>query len=207
MATPPLSNSEPFPPPITTTSTTTATAPTSSPTNASESAPNHSQGKPASSPTFSNRLRRVSQSFGTSDIPEGFSAATGGIASTIISSRQAAPVSAPTTASSNQTAQAATNNAVQSVSSNAEADKSTSENNATAPFANGYHFPPSHGAGHSTKLGLIAFWKYFTTPVGFLVTIYGLNIVAWGGMLFLLLCNACKCSYPRADPAVKRLLC
>jgi hypothetical protein len=43
---------------------------------------------------------------------------------------------------------------------------------------------------------LIAFWKYFTTPVGFLVTIYGLNIVAWGGMLFLLLCNACR--YPQS---------
>jgi len=26
----------------------------------------------------------------------------------------------------------------------------------------------------------------------FVVTIYGLNVVAWGGMLFLLLCNACK---------------
>ncbi|KAF2424409.1 hypothetical protein EJ08DRAFT_639341 [Tothia fuscella] len=39
-------------------------------------------------------------------------------------------------------------------------------------------------------IGLIAFWKWFTTPLGFCITIYGLNVVAWGGMLFLLLCNA-----------------
>jgi hypothetical protein len=32
--------------------------------------------------------------------------------------------------------------------------------------------------------------------VGFVSTIYGLNIVAWGGMLFLLMCNACKMPYP-----------
>jgi len=42
------------------------------------------------------------------------------------------------------------------------------------------------------KLGSISFWHYFMTPLGFVVTIYGLNVVAWGGMLFLLLCNACK---------------
>jgi hypothetical protein len=28
------------------------------------------------------------------------------------------------------------------------------------------------------------------TPLGFAIFIYGLNVVAWGGMLFLLLCNA-----------------
>ncbi|KAI5804448.1 hypothetical protein EDC01DRAFT_627302 [Geopyxis carbonaria] len=41
-----------------------------------------------------------------------------------------------------------------------------------------------------TKTGLAAFWKWFTTPFGFVLTIYMLNVVAWGGMLFLLLCNA-----------------
>lgn len=172
---------EPFPPPV-----DTAAAPRTPP--ADTSSPVSSQNKSASSPTIGNRLRRVSQSFGTSDIPEGFSAATGGIASTIFS-RQAAPKSASTTASSNDTSQP--NAGLQTVLSSGA--KSTKENKATAPFANGYHFPPAHSAGHSTKLGLIAFWKYFTTPVGFIVTIYGLNIVAWGGMLFLLLCNACKC--------------
>jgi len=64
---------------------------------------------------------------------------------------------------------------------------------AVAPFANGYHFPPKHSFGQSMKLGCIAFWNYFLTPLGFVITIYGLNVVAWGGMLFLLLCNACEC--------------
>ncbi|KAL2831583.1 hypothetical protein BJY01DRAFT_240086 [Aspergillus pseudoustus] len=35
-----------------------------------------------------------------------------------------------------------------------------------------------------------AFTRWALTPLGFLITIYGLNIIAWGGMLFLLLCNA-----------------
>jgi hypothetical protein len=60
----------------------------------------------------------------------------------------------------------------------------------TEPFDNGYHFPPSYSALESTKYGLIAFWHYFLTPLGFFVVIYGLNVVAWGGMLFLLLCDA-----------------
>lgn len=64
-----------------------------------------------------------------------------------------------------------------------------------------------------TQSGLHAFWNWFITPMvcppppyfslsifylspranpdqGFLLTIYMLNIVGWGGMLFLLLCNA-----------------
>ena len=42
----------------------------------------------------------------------------------------------------------------------------------------------------SFAIGLKAFWRWFLTPLGFLVTVYALNVVAWGGMLFLLLCNA-----------------
>ena len=57
-------------------------------------------------------------------------------------------------------------------------------------FDNGYQFPPKHSWKESTAIGLKAFWKFFCTPLGFLVTIYGLNVVAWGGLLFLLLCNA-----------------
>ncbi|CAK7200361.1 hypothetical protein SEUCBS139899_003056 [Sporothrix eucalyptigena] len=57
-------------------------------------------------------------------------------------------------------------------------------------YDNGYHFPPRYTKSESFRHGAIAFWHYFTTPVGFLVVLYGLNIVAWGGMLFLLLCNA-----------------
>lgn len=42
----------------------------------------------------------------------------------------------------------------------------------------------------STAIALKAFWKWFLTPFGFFLTLYSLNVVAWGGMLFLLLCNA-----------------
>jgi hypothetical protein len=41
-----------------------------------------------------------------------------------------------------------------------------------------------------TANGLIAFWAWLQTPLGFLTLIYGLNIIAWGGMLFLLICKA-----------------
>lgn len=60
----------------------------------------------------------------------------------------------------------------------------------TAPFDNGYHFPPSHGFWASFKLGAVAFGKFAITPLGFLVVIYGLLVVAFGGQIFLLLCNA-----------------
>ncbi|CAK7224719.1 hypothetical protein SBRCBS47491_005645 [Sporothrix bragantina] len=57
-------------------------------------------------------------------------------------------------------------------------------------YDNGYHFPPKYSTGESFRHASVAFWHYFTTPVGFFVVLYGCNIVAWGGMLFLLLCNA-----------------
>ena len=60
----------------------------------------------------------------------------------------------------------------------------------TTPFDNGYQFPPKHSWGEATGIFMKAAWKFVITPIGFLVTIYGLNVVAWGGMLFLLLCNA-----------------
>jgi hypothetical protein len=42
----------------------------------------------------------------------------------------------------------------------------------TRPFDNGYQFPPRHTWIESTAIFLTAFWKFFITPVGFLVTIY-----------------------------------
>ncbi|KAK6335675.1 hypothetical protein TWF696_002441 [Orbilia brochopaga] len=42
----------------------------------------------------------------------------------------------------------------------------------------------------ATKKFLGAFWRWFLTPMGFLITLYFLLVVAWGGMIFLLLCNA-----------------
>ncbi|KAL8737380.1 MAG: hypothetical protein Q9181_001755 [Wetmoreana brouardii] len=54
-------------------------------------------------------------------------------------------------------------------------------------YPNGYKFPPKHTWGESTLIGLKGFWKFTLTPLGFLIVLYGLNVVAWGGMLFLLL--------------------
>jgi hypothetical protein len=59
-----------------------------------------------------------------------------------------------------------------------------------ALYLNGYQFPPKHTKKQATNIFLIGFWKFFITPFGFIVTIYGLNVVAWGGMLFLILCRA-----------------
>lgn len=53
-----------------------------------------------------------------------------------------------------------------------------------------YTPPPKLPWTLSFRIGAISFWKWFLTPLGFCITIYGLNVVAWGGMLFLLLLNA-----------------
>ncbi len=60
----------------------------------------------------------------------------------------------------------------------------------TEPFDNGYQFPPKHTRMEATSIGMKALWKFFLTPIGFFVVLYGLLVVAFGGMLFLLLCNA-----------------
>ncbi|KAL8924756.1 MAG: hypothetical protein Q9208_003845 [Pyrenodesmia sp. 3 TL-2023] len=77
--------------------------------------------------------------------------------------------------------------------------RSSSSSSSTAPplvptgpdaegvYPNGYKFPPKHTWGEATLIGLKGFWKFTLTPLGFLIVLYGLNVVAWGGMLFLLL--------------------
>jgi hypothetical protein len=72
---------------------------------------------------------------------------------------------------------------------------STENENGSRPFVTLQSSPgddsrPKVTWMRSTIIGLRAFWKWFLTPFGFLVTIYALNVVAWGGMLFLLLLNA-----------------
>lgn len=171
-----------------------------SPTNANTD-PSHVDNRPAASSSLSSRLRRVSQSFEVSGPPEGFMAATGTIASSIFSrqtvARRPSEPSIPM-----QTGQSfgspSRQNTIPTVNEETTREKAgvdaasprrnfTGEPAAAAPFDNGYHFPPKHSVGQSTKLGLIAFGNYVRTPTGFLVTVYGLNVVAWGGMLFLLL--------------------
>lgn len=61
---------------------------------------------------------------------------------------------------------------------------------ATGMYPNGYRFPPKHTWKQSTIIGLKAFGRFTITPFGFVVTIYGLNVVAWGAMIFFLLLNA-----------------
>ncbi len=60
----------------------------------------------------------------------------------------------------------------------------------SVPYANGYQFPPKHTKTQAFTIALKGSWKFVTTPFGFLLTIYALNIVAWGGMLFLILIRA-----------------
>ena len=78
--------------------------------------------------------------------------------------------------------------------------------NADGVYPNGYKFPAKHTWGESTVIGLKAFWRFTITPFGFLVVIYGLNVVAWGGMLFLLLIGGGKqfmCYPPNKPPGYK----
>lgn len=59
-------------------------------------------------------------------------------------------------------------------------------------YPNGYKFPPNHTRKEAISIGFKAFCKYTITPLGFLVVVYCLNVVAWGGMLFLLLIGGGK---------------
>ena len=73
-------------------------------------------------------------------------------------------------------------------------------------YPTGYKFPPKHTWGEATIIGLKAFWKFTLTPLGFCIVIYGLNVVAWGGMLFLLLIGGGKeymCYPPNKPPGYK----
>ena len=63
---------------------------------------------------------------------------------------------------------------------------------ANGVYPNGYKFPRKHTRSEATKIGFKAFCRYAITIQGFLVVIYCLNIVAWGGMLFLLLIGGGK---------------
>ncbi|KAG5978900.1 hypothetical protein E4U55_005777 [Claviceps digitariae] len=164
--------------------------------------------RPAASSSFSDRLRRVSQGFESSELPEGFFAATSGIASSILSRQNIARPPPDSLSSAKSPAVSSgpvrTTSPIESVpqeqstvekqykrsASQSSTARRTSEPVSAAPFDNGYHFPPKHSFGESMRLGAVASWNYVLTPIGFVVTLYGLNVVAWGGMLFLLLCNA-----------------
>ncbi|KAF4610380.1 hypothetical protein G7Y89_g15739 [Cudoniella acicularis] len=71
-----------------------------------------------------------------------------------------------------------------------EEDAVITPHDPSIPYANGYQFPPHHTKKQATLIALHGFWNFVTTPFGFLLTLYALNIVAWGGMLFLILIHA-----------------
>lgn len=83
------------------------------------------------------------------------------------------------------------------------ADSATSQSTRSSPvgpdetgtYPNGYRFPKKHNWKQSFAIFGKAFWKFFITPTGFLITVYGLNVVAWGAMIFFLL-------IPGATPAM-----
>ena len=73
----------------------------------------------------------------------------------------------------------------------------------TGTYPNGYRFPKKHTWKQSCAIYGAAFWKFFITLKGFLITIYALNVVAWGAMIFFLLIPGatpamCK-SYPNCE--------
>jgi hypothetical protein len=47
-----------------------------------------------------------------------------------------------------------------------------------------------HSWRETTKHGFTAAWKFVSSPTGFFMTLYGLNVIAWGAMLFFLLLGA-----------------
>ena len=72
----------------------------------------------------------------------------------------------------------------------------------TVPFDNGYQFPPKHTWIESTVIFLTAFWKFFITPVGFLVTVY-VRIV--GPFISSASISSHYCKYLSVNLGAKRL--
>lgn len=65
--------------------------------------------------------------------------------------------------------------------------KTHDDPDADGVYPNGYRFPAKHTWAESSRIGLKALWRFAITPLGFFVVLYGLNVIAWGGMIFLLL--------------------
>lgn len=171
------------------------------------------------SSSLSGIVRRLSREFPASAPPEGFTAATSNIASTVVAEASqpraiskpdrdmgAVPVVPQNAGEKPLNGVRPSTEGSRLVSSSDDATITVSHGTGavaldhTEPFGNGYHFPPKYTWKESTRHGLAAFWKFVKTPMGFFWTIYGLNVVAWGGMIFLLLLNAAPAMcYPSCD--------
>ena len=60
----------------------------------------------------------------------------------------------------------------------------------TGTYPNGYRFPKKHTTWQSIVIGSKGLWRFFLTPFGFIIVVYGLNVIAWGAMIFFVLLNA-----------------
>ncbi|KAF2114014.1 hypothetical protein BDV96DRAFT_577420 [Lophiotrema nucula] len=61
----------------------------------------------------------------------------------------------------------------------------------TGTFPNGYKFPPKHTWSEALSIGFRAFLNFtFRSWFGFLIVFYCVQVIGWGGMIFLLLCTA-----------------
>ncbi|KAL2188593.1 hypothetical protein L209DRAFT_751589 [Thermothelomyces heterothallicus CBS 203.75] len=170
------------------------------------------QGRTRTGSNASSTTRRLSQELVDSNAPEGLTAATSDVPSSVFStyaSPDGKASSPPGTTPGGGVSSAghgekhgeslgiqeprASDREPSPVTSSEEATltrPAPRENELTEPFENGYHFPPRYSWRERLQQGLGDFWAFFTTPMGCFWTIYGLNVVAWGGMIFLLLCNA-----------------
>jgi hypothetical protein len=64
------------------------------------------------------------------------------------------------------------------------------ERTETGTYPNGYKFPPKHTWKEATAIGFRAFLNFtFRSWFGFLIVFYCVQIVGWGGMIFILLCT------------------
>lgn len=65
------------------------------------------------------------------------------------------------------------------------------QRSSTGTFPNGYRFPPKHTWKEATSIGFKGFLNFtFRSWIGFLIVFYAVQVVGWGGMIFLLLCGA-----------------
>ncbi|KAJ5274882.1 hypothetical protein N7497_005490 [Penicillium chrysogenum] len=61
------------------------------------------------------------------------------------------------------------------------------------------HIAPKVSFTNASKKAAIAAWRFILTPTGLFILVYGLNVVAWGAMLFFLLLNVGSMSKERKE--------
>ncbi|KAJ6190940.1 hypothetical protein N7519_000961 [Penicillium mononematosum] len=61
------------------------------------------------------------------------------------------------------------------------------------------HIAPKVSWADAFKKAAVAAWRFILTPTGLFILVYGLNVVAWGAMLFFLLLNVGSMSKERKE--------